>query len=62
MILLDSNIIIYSYQPSFPYLKTLVIDPSNGVSATSRLEILGFHGIQSNEQMYCEYIFFQFIK
>ena len=57
MILLDSNIIIYSYQPSFSYLKPLVIDPANAVSAISRLEILGFHGIQSNEQMYCEYIF-----
>jgi len=57
MKLLDSNIIIYSYQPSFSFLKPLVVDPANGVSAISRLEILGFHGIQPNEQVYCEYIF-----
>ncbi len=57
MIFLDSNIIIYSFQPSFSYLKPLVADPANAVSVISRLEILGFHGIQTNEQLYCEYVF-----
>ena len=56
MKLLDSNIIIYSYQPQFSFLKPLVVDPTNGVSAISRLEILGFHGIQPSEQTYCTYI------
>jgi toxin FitB len=57
MKLLDSNIIIYSYQSSFSFLKPLVVDPENGVSAISRLEILGFHAIQPSEQTYCEYVF-----
>ena len=54
MKLLDSNIVIYSYQPAYSFLKPLVIDPVNAVSAISRLEILGFHGLQPGEQTYCE--------
>lgn len=57
MKLLDSNIVIYSYQPAFSFLKSLVIDPTNAVSAISRLEILGFHDLQKGEQAYCEYVF-----
>lgn len=57
MKILDSNIIIYSYQPSFSFLKPLVTDPANGISGISRLEILGFHGIQPAEQKYCEFVF-----
>jgi predicted nucleic acid-binding protein len=57
MKLLDSNIVIYSYQPAFSFLKSLVIDPDNAVSAISRLETLGFHGLQPGEQTYCEYAF-----
>jgi toxin FitB len=57
MKLLDSNIVIYSYQPAYSFLKPLVIDPANAVSAISRLETLGFHGLQPGEQTYCEYAF-----
>ncbi len=57
MKLLDSNIVIYSYQPAYSFMKPLVIDPVNAVSAISRLEILGFHGLQPGEQTYCEYAF-----
>ena len=57
MKLLDSNIIIYSYQPNFSYLKPLVLDPENAVSVISQLEILGFHGITINEEIYCDYVF-----
>jgi toxin FitB len=57
MILLDSNIIIYSYQTAFIYLKPLVIDPTNTISAISRVEILGFHGITSGEEIYCQNVF-----
>ena len=57
MKLLDSNIIIYSYQPNFSYLKPLVLDPENAVSVISQLEILGFHGITINEETYCDYVF-----
>ena len=54
MKLLDSNIIIYSYQPNFSYLKPLVLDPENAVSVISQLEILGFHGITAGEKTYCQ--------
>jgi toxin FitB len=57
MILLDSNIIIYSYQSNFAYLKPLVLDPNNAVSAISQLEILGFHGISIGEETFCKYVF-----
>jgi toxin FitB len=57
MKLLDSNIIIYSYQPDFDYLKPLVLDSDNAVSAISQLEILGFHGIPMKEEIYCRYVF-----
>lgn len=57
MKILDSNIIIYSYQANFAYLKPLVVDPTNGISAISRLEILGFQGILPGEQTFCEFVF-----
>ena len=57
MKILDSNIVIYSYQPAYSFLKRLVIDSENGVSAISRLEILGYYGIQPGEETYCEYVF-----
>jgi len=57
MKILDSNIVIYSYQSAFSFLKPLVIDPANGISAISRLEILGYHGIQPGEKIYCDYVF-----
>jgi predicted nucleic acid-binding protein len=57
MKILDSNIIIYSYQPAFSFLKPLVIDPDNAMSAISRLEVLGYSGIQPGEETYCEYVF-----
>jgi toxin FitB len=57
MKLLDSNIIIYSYQPNFAYLKPLVLDPNNAVSAISQLEILGFHGISVDVETFCTYVF-----
>ena len=57
MKLLDSNIIIYSYQSAYAYLKPLVIDLDSAVSAISRLEILGFHGISAGEETYCQNVF-----
>lgn len=42
MKLIDSNLIIYSYQEPYVYLRPLVSDRSNYVSAISRLEVLGF--------------------
>ncbi len=57
MKLLDSNLLIYSYQPAFAFLKSLVVNSSNAVSAITKLEVLGFHGVQNQERLYCENAF-----
>lgn len=57
MKLLDSNIVIYAYQPDFSYLKPLVLDGNNAISAITQLEVLGFHGISEGEEIFCGYVF-----
>ncbi len=57
MILLDSNILIYSSQTEFVYLKPLVLDTQNCVSHISKLEVLGFLRLQENEKRYFENVF-----
>ena len=57
MILLDSNILIYSCQTEFIYLKPLVINTKNCVSHISKLEVLGFPRLQENEKKYFENVF-----
>lgn len=43
MILLDSNILIYSAQSNFAYLRPLVSDPLNAVSASRYWKCWGIH-------------------
>lgn len=57
MKIIDSNIIIYSYQSAFSFLKSLVTDTDNAISAITKVEILGFHGLQPGEKTYCESVF-----
>ena len=57
MILIDSNIIIYSAQSNFAYLRPLVMDTNNFVSAVSVIETLGFHGLSLREKNYFNSIF-----
>lgn len=57
MILLDSNIIIYSAQPSFAYLRPLVSDPLNAVSAFTMLEVLGYPALAPVDKIYFETAF-----
>ena len=57
MKLLDSNIVIYACQSNFSYLKPLVLDSNNAVSAITQLEVLGFHGISDSEEIFCGYVF-----
>jgi toxin FitB len=57
MILLDSNIIIYSAQPKFAYLRPLIMDSENAISAFTTLEVLGYHGLQSIDKRYFESAF-----
>jgi predicted nucleic acid-binding protein len=57
MILLDSNVLIYSCQTEFVYLKPLVLDTKNGVSHISKLEVLGFPRLTTIEKQYFENVF-----
>lgn len=57
MNLLDSNILIYSYQPAFSFLKPLITDPTSRVSLVSKIEVLGFPNLPAGERTYCEYVF-----
>jgi len=57
MILLDSNILIYSCQANYIYLKPLVIDTQNCVSSISKLEVLGFPRLLETEKQYFENVF-----
>lgn len=57
MILLDSNILIYSCQTEFVYLKPLVLDTKNGASHISKLEVLGFPRLTAIEKQYFENVF-----
>ncbi len=56
MKIIDSNIIIYSIEPEYEYLRTLVKDASNYVSAVSRVEVLGFP-LTTAEEIYFQNIF-----
>ena len=57
MALLDSNILIYSCQTDFVYLKPLVLESKNCVSSISKLEVLGFNRLQAIEKQYFEQVF-----
>ena len=57
MILIDSNIIVYSYLPQYEYLRTLISRDSVFVSEISRIEVLGYHKLTSDEEHYFRNIF-----
>ena len=52
MNILDSNIIIYSSQPEYAYLRPLIFDKQNCVSKITLLEVLGFHRLNEQEREY----------
>lgn len=57
MKLLDSNILIYAPQPAYAHLLPLLVDPTCYVSEITRLEVLGFHRLNSQEKAYYERVF-----
>ena len=57
MFLIDSNIIVYSYLPKYEYLRELFIKDPIYVSEISRLEVLGYHKLTANEEIYFKDIF-----
>ena len=57
MKLIDSNIIIYSAIADFFYLKDLFKEENVFVSEITRLEVLGFHRITSEQEGYFNSVF-----
>ncbi len=55
--LVDSNIIIYSYNTEYAYLRDIIVSPSCSISEISRVEVLGYHGLKNDEEEYFQDIF-----
>ena len=54
MKILDSNLIIYSSQTEFQFLKPIINQPDSYVSEISKLEVLGYHKINVIDENYFE--------
>ncbi len=57
MKLIDSNIIIYSAKEEYAFLKGLFKEENIFISDITRLEVLGFHRITTEQQEYFNSIF-----
>ena len=57
MILIDSNILIYSADQEFSYLRKLFQETGTSVSAISKLEVLGYHKITPKQIVYFDAVF-----
>ncbi len=58
MRILDSNLIIYSALPEYAYLRALIKDPESCISGISKVEVVGFHRLDSQSKRYFESVFF----
>lgn len=58
MFLLDSNIIIYSADSSFDYLRSLIKNENSYVSQISKLEVLGYRNLDVKSKIYFENVFY----
>ena len=54
MKILDGNLIIYSSQTEFQFLKPIINQPDSYVSEISKLEVLGYHKINVIDENYFE--------
>jgi toxin FitB len=54
MKIFDSNLIIYSSQDEFQFLKPIINQPDSYVSEISKLEVLGYHQINLIDKSYFE--------
>jgi len=57
MMLLDSNIIIYSAKPENSFLRQFIAEKEPAVSAISYVEALGYHKLSSEEKLNLEGFF-----
>ncbi|MBK6915701.1 MAG: type II toxin-antitoxin system VapC family toxin [Ignavibacteriales bacterium] len=55
--LIDSNIIIYSCIPDYKFISDFIIENLPAVSIISKIEVLGYSKITSNEKLRIENIF-----
>ena len=57
MILLDTNVVIYSYQAEFSHLLDYIENNESVVSRVSCIEALGYHKLSESELFYLEKFF-----
>jgi len=57
MYLIDSNIIIYSYSDEFQYLRKIVSGDNVFTSEISKVKVLGYHKLQTDEEIYFREVF-----
>ena len=57
MILLDSNIIIYAAEPGYDEVREFILQQESAVSVISKVEVLGYHKLRSENQKKLENIF-----
>lgn len=56
-VLIDSNILIYSYSDEYSYLRKLFFDATAAVSEITRVEVMGFPRLSKDEEKYFVEIF-----
>lgn len=57
MYLVDSNLIIYSSQSKFSYLRPMLLRAEATISEISRLETLGYHKMTPKDERYFKSLF-----
>lgn len=57
MRILDSNLLIYSAQEEFSFLRPLIRDKETYLSAVSKIETLGYSKLSADERQYFEDVF-----
>lgn len=57
MVLLDSDIVIYSTKPGYDLLRGFLSERSLSVSVATRVEVLGFHAITEIDKVELEALF-----
>ena len=57
MYLIDSNIIIYSYLNEYQHLRDIITQESAFISEISKVEVLGYHALTKDEEIYFQRIF-----
>ena len=50
MAILDSNLLIYAILPEHQHLRTLLFAEPHGISEITRLEVLGYHKLESEDR------------